>query len=139
MNARVNSFADLSDPPIFTTKRKKERPVEEETITRIAEQNNFPSRQAPKPTKAERRKPRIYRTGRNQQFNAKATPETIARFYRMADEKPVPLGELLKQGLDALEAVASLQKLADKRNLPLVELVKLALEVLEREGATRGS
>ena len=36
----------------------------------------------------------VYRTGRNQQFNAKVTPETILRFYKLADEKRVPLGEL---------------------------------------------
>ena len=60
MSTRVNPFANLEDPPVFTTKAKKETPVEKETIERIAEQNNFPSRQAPKPSKAERRKPRIY-------------------------------------------------------------------------------
>jgi hypothetical protein len=103
MSTRVNPFANLTEPPVFTTKPKTETPVQKETIERIATENNFPSRQAPKSPKAERRKPRIYRTGRNQQFNAKATPETIQRFYKMADEKRVPLGELLKQALDALE------------------------------------
>jgi hypothetical protein len=32
----------------FTTKPKAEKPIEEEAITRIAEENRFPSRQAPK-------------------------------------------------------------------------------------------
>ena len=103
MNTRANPFADLSEPPAFTTKVKTEKRVEEESIDRIAAQNNFPSRQAPKAPKQERRKPRIHRTGRNQQFNAKATPETIQRFYKAADERRVPLGELLKLALDALE------------------------------------
>ncbi len=49
--------------------------------------------------------PRNHRAGRNQQFNAKATPETIQRFYTATDEKRVPPGELLKRGLDALEAL----------------------------------
>jgi hypothetical protein len=102
MNERVNPFANLTDPPTFTTKPKTERPVEEATIARLAEQNNFPSRQATK-ARGERRKPRIHRTGRNQQFNAKATAETINRIYKLADEKKVPLGELLKLALDALE------------------------------------
>src|ERR1700675_121405 len=103
MNSRVKAF-DLNQPlPSFAVKPKADKPVAEETIARIAEANNFPSRQAPKPTKAERRKPRTYRTGRNQQFNAKATPETIQRFYKLADDKSVPLGELLKRGLDALD------------------------------------
>jgi hypothetical protein len=137
MNTRVNPFANLAEPPVFTPKPRKEKPVEEEAIARIAEQNNFPSRQAAKSPNAVRRKPRIYRTGRNQQFNAKATPETIQRFYKAADEKRVPLGELLKQGLDALEAVTGLQKAADNRNIQLGELVKEALDALERAGVSR--
>lgn len=46
---------------------------------------------------------RVYRTGRNQQFNAKLTAETVARIYQLADEKNVPLGELVKLAIDALE------------------------------------
>ena len=130
MNERVNPFANLNEAPVFKTKPRKEKPVAEETVARIAEENNFPSRQAPKSSNTQKRKPRIYRTGRNQQFNAKATPETIQRFYKLADEKRVPLGELLKQGLDALEAVAGLQKLADEKDVSLDDVVKQSLEVL---------
>lgn len=76
MNTRVNPFATLSEPPVFTTKAKTEKPVQTETIERIAEENNFPSRQATKvPPKEPRRKRRIYTTGRNRQFNIKATAE----------------------------------------------------------------
>jgi hypothetical protein len=103
MNERVNPFRHLNDPPAFTTKPKPEKPVEEETLTRLAEQNNFTSRQPAKVTKPERRKPRIHRTGRNVQFNAKATDETIAKIYKLADEKKVPLGELLRLAVEALE------------------------------------
>jgi hypothetical protein len=134
MSTRINPFANLAEPPVFTTKPRRETPVTEEAITRIAEEHNFPSRQA---VKAPKRKPRIYRTGRNQQFNAKATPETIQRFYKVADEKRVPLGELLKQGLDALEVVDSLQKIADKKDVPLPELVRQVLSAVERAGASR--
>jgi hypothetical protein len=102
MSGRVNPFADLTEPPAFTPKPKKEKPVAEETIERIAKEHNFPSRQA-KVQNTPRRKPRVYRTGRNQQFNAKATPETIEKFYELANERNVPLGELLRLALDALE------------------------------------
>jgi hypothetical protein len=102
MNTRVNPFANLTDPPPFTTKPKQDKTVAEETIMHLAEQNNFPSRQATKP-KTERRKPRIHRTGRNQQFNAKATAETIDKIYKLANEMKVPLGELLRLAIDALE------------------------------------
>jgi hypothetical protein len=103
MSERVNPFADITDPPVFTAKPKKEKLVAEETIERLAKEHNFPSRQAAKLPNTPRRKPRVYRTGRNQQFNAKATPETIERFYKLATEKNVPLGELLRLALDALD------------------------------------
>ena len=49
------------------------------------------------------RKPRRYKTGRTQQVNVKATPKVIERFYQLADARAVPLGELRRQALDALE------------------------------------
>jgi hypothetical protein len=137
MSERVNPFANLTEPPVFTTKPRKEKPVEEEALARIAEQNNFPSRQAAKAPKVEKRKPRVYRTGRNQQFNAKATPETIQRIYKAADERHVPLGELLKQALDALDAMEGFCKQAETRKMPLKELTRQALDALERAGVPR--
>jgi hypothetical protein len=103
MNTRVNPFLNLAEPPVFTTKAKTEKPVQAETMERIAEENNFPSRQAAKAPKEPRRKRRVYTTGRNRQFNIKTTAETVERFYKMADERHVPLCELLEQALDALE------------------------------------
>jgi hypothetical protein len=103
VNQRVNPFANLAEPPAFTTKPRKETPVAKESIERIAAENNFPSRQAPRAQKTERRKPRTHRTGRNQQFNAKATAETIDKIYKLANEMNVPLGELLRLAVDALE------------------------------------
>jgi len=104
MSERVNPFATLKDAPSFTTKPKPEKPVEAEALTQIAEENNFTSRQAPKPVKkADRRKPRTYRTGRNVQFNTKVTAETHAKVYRLADERKITLGELLELALTALE------------------------------------
>jgi hypothetical protein len=103
MSTRVNPFANLAEPPVFATKAKAEKLVPMEAIERIAEENNFPSRQAPKPSKESRRKRRVYTTGRNRQFNIKATAETVDRFYKMADERRVPLCELLEHALEALE------------------------------------
>jgi hypothetical protein len=96
-------IADLTAPlSSFTVKPKKDKPMAEEAITRIAEENNFPSRQALK-AREPRRKRRVYTTGRNRQFNIKATSETVERFYKMADERKVALCALLEQALDALE------------------------------------
>jgi hypothetical protein len=87
-------------------KPKTDQPIAEEAIRRLAEENNFPSRQAPRVPREPRRKRRVYTTGRNRQFNIKATPETVDRFYRMADERKVALCSLLAQALDALERAA---------------------------------
>jgi hypothetical protein len=103
MSERVNPFAILKDPPAFTTKPKADKPVAEETIARIAEENEFHSRQPTRTKKPERRKPRIHRTGRNVQFNTKVSAETHARIYKNADELKVTLGGLLELAMDALE------------------------------------
>lgn len=110
MNERINPFADLSNPPTFVTKPKATKSVEESTITMLAEQNNFPSRQATKTPKVERRKPRTHRTGRNVQFNSKVTAETNAKIYKFADEKKVTLGELLEMAMAALEREGALSQ-----------------------------
>ena len=104
---RTNPFADVAATlPTFETKPKASQPIAADQVERISKEHNFPSRQ---PVKAKSRPPRRiarHRTGRNQQFNVKATAETIERFYKLADAKRVPLGELLEQALDALEASA---------------------------------
>jgi hypothetical protein len=103
MSARVDAFAVLKEPTNFPTKPKAPAPVEEAAIDDIARQNNFPSRPANRAAKPERRKQRRYRTGRNQHLGIRATAETLARFYKAADARNVPLGELLRLALDALE------------------------------------
>lgn len=105
---RANPFTDLAD---FAPKAQP-KPVEPQQIERIASEMGFPSRQptatpaAPSITPKRRR----YTTGRNQQLNVKVTAETVERFYRLADQQAVPLGELLDRALQALEQ--SIQKQA---------------------------
>ncbi len=103
---RANPFADLTD---FTPKAQP-KPVEPRQIEHIASEMGFPSRQPvvtpAVPVVAPKR--RRYTTGRNQQLNVKVTAETVDRFYRLADQQAVPLGELLDRALQALEQ--SLQK-----------------------------
>jgi hypothetical protein len=99
--SRANPFEDMED---FVPEARP-KPVEPAAIEQIARDSGFISRQATAPTPAEpvRLARRHYTTGRNQQMNVKATPETIARFYRLADERREVLGELLEAALDALE------------------------------------
>jgi hypothetical protein len=105
MNQRINPFANLAEPviPVFKTKPRQSAQIEPEIIARIADDNNFPSRQAAPTAQPPSRKRRTYTTGRNQQFNIKASGSTIERFHRMADDFHVPLCELLELALDALQ------------------------------------
>jgi hypothetical protein len=74
-----------------------------EAIDRIAKEHNFPSRDVKKTPSKPKRKPRIYRTGRNQHLGVKATSQTVERFYKAADYREVTLGRLLELALDALD------------------------------------
>lgn len=103
MSTRINPFADLATAPVFTPKPRATKPVQTAQIDRLAAEHNFPSRQAARVVEPVVRKRRVYKTGRNQQINLKATPATIERFYAMADSKGLPLCALLEQALDALE------------------------------------
>jgi hypothetical protein len=74
-------------------------------VKAISEAANFPSREvqkakSPNPGPC---KPRRHRTGRNVQFNAKASQTTIDRFYTLCDSKGWVLGYTLERAVDALE------------------------------------
>lgn len=112
MMTRANPFGDLDD----FAPQGQARPVPAAAIEEIAEASGFPSRKAqsksanpkaakapPSPSPAPLRR-RRRTTGRNQQINIKATEETIAELYRVADELDLPLGAVLEQALQALVA-----------------------------------
>ena len=104
--SRVNPFENLLDEFPLKSKNQVKKSVEneKELIDRIAEDNNFPSRQATHKEDAVLvKQQRRYRTGRNQQLNIKATEQTINKFYRLADKENITLGELLERALDAFE------------------------------------
>ena len=103
--SRANPFGDLDD---FASD-KAAKPVPVDAIDKLAEASGFPSRKAVRETAKETteapspaRAPRRHVTGRNRQINIKATEETIAELYRIADEMRLPLGAVLEQALVAL-------------------------------------
>jgi hypothetical protein len=100
---RTDPFANLRNMPSFERKARPVRPADAEAIDVIAEESGFVSRQPPKPAKAPKRKPRLHRTGRNENFTLKVTKETRERYHRIADERGVLLARLLELALDALE------------------------------------
>jgi hypothetical protein len=67
-------------------------------VRAVSEAARFSSREA-----IPRRAPRIYRTGRTMQFNARATPETVEAFYAIADQQKWLISEALEQALAALK------------------------------------
>jgi len=104
---RADPF-DLSD---FKPVAPKRPDVSErkEAIRQVSEENNFPSRAPERPKKVAAKPPvvqRRRRTGRNVQFNIKATSETVARFTALADKHGLVFGELLDRALDAFEKSA---------------------------------
>lgn len=103
MSTRKNPFATLADAAQFEPKPPRAQPASSDVIERIAERRGFPSREAPKPAAEPARKQRRYRTGRDQHLGIKTSEETRSRFYNAADKRNVPLGELLRLALDALE------------------------------------
>lgn len=103
-SARTNPFATFAEPPEFQPKPKQERKTPNEAIEKMAEENGFPSRQAPKQPRAPKRKPNYYRTGRDRQLNLKATDQTVERLHKLTAERKIPMGALLELALDALEA-----------------------------------
>jgi len=75
-----------------------------EQVRAIAEAASFRSREpTPPPTAAPKRAPRRYRTGRNIQFNVKASQETVDAFYAISDQQGWVLGETLEHALAALK------------------------------------
>ena len=96
---RASIFAgdDALDLSGFAPKSgHKPSEVSAELVRAIAEASRFPSREAKRP-------PRIHRTGRTMQFNARTTPQTVEALYGIADAQGWLVGETLEHALAALQ------------------------------------
>jgi hypothetical protein len=82
----------------FAPKAVPSNEMSADLVRAVSEAARFKSRE-PIP----RRPPRIYRTGRTMQFNARATPETVEAFYAIADEQGWLVSVALEQALAALK------------------------------------
>ena len=105
---RVNFF-DSSDIDIaaFSPKTREDtKAPAAEAVKAVAKAANFPSRE-PKPAVAkapEKRAPRIHRTGRNVQFNVKASQQTIDEIYSITEaHEGWVLGYTLERAVAALK------------------------------------
>jgi hypothetical protein len=75
-----------------------------EQVRAVSQNAQFRSREAPvsKPAPP-RRAPRLYRTGRNVQFNVKALRETVDAVYAITEAKGWVLGYTLQRAVEALQ------------------------------------
>jgi hypothetical protein len=117
VNKTRNSVFDTEESDLdlsaFTPKAVPDTtapPVEQ--VKAFAEAVKFPSREArlskaavteQASTPRKQREPRRHRTGRNIQFNCKATQETIDTFYALADQNGWLVGETLERAVAALQ------------------------------------
>ena len=88
-----------------------------EQVRAVSQAAKFPSREPnsvkaePKAdSKAAKRAPRRYRTGRNQQLSVKALPQTVDAFYAITDQEGWVLGYTLQRALEALQRELKLPK-----------------------------
>ena len=89
---------DLDVSGFAPKKGQSLNPVSPDLVRAVSEAAHFSSRET-----IPRRPPRIYRTGRTMQFNARATPETVEAFYAIADKQGWLVSEVLEHALAALK------------------------------------
>ena len=106
--ASIFEEPDELDVSGFTPKTTAMPAPPPEAVREVSEAAKFRSREpakhaiaaAPPPPKREQRR---YRTGRNVQFNVKASQETVDAFYAISDRQEWVLGETLEHALAALQ------------------------------------
>jgi len=106
----VSGFAPKAGPELHA--------VPAGIVREIAEASRFPSREAKAVPQPARRPPRIHRTGRTMQFNARAKPETIEALYAIADRQGWLVGETLEHALAALQRELAEQNGSRDANRP---------------------
>jgi hypothetical protein len=95
---RADPFGDLTD--FIPTTARKTKP-ELEAIHRALNETPLTNSTSTRLIiKSEKR--RQYRTGRNVQFNIRASADTIERFHQIANSQSWTLGETLEYALNAL-------------------------------------
>jgi hypothetical protein len=111
---RASVFDDTEDATLdlstFAPKPAAPPAPAQELVRAVSEASNFPSREQSKPAPKPKREPRRYRTGRNVQFNAKASQATVDRFYALCDQTGWVMGYTLERAVEALEKELKKQK-----------------------------
>src|SRR5579859_4493768 len=110
IKTRASIFENVPDVDVsaFSPKPRTDRHAPSaEQVKAVAEAANFQSRQAAAPVSAKppkRHEGRVYRTGRNVQFNAKVSQETVDAIYSVTEaNKGWVLGYTLERAMAALK------------------------------------
>jgi hypothetical protein len=104
-SARASIFDDDLDLTGFDTNMASHTKPDKEGLRAVAEAKGFSSRvSGPETTLQEPLLQRRYRTGRNRQLNLKVTDDALRRFYALADDEGLVLGEVFERAVLALEA-----------------------------------
>lgn len=100
--SRADPFDDLTDFTPTTVRRTKPEP---EAIHRALNETVYPNSRSTRKSgdvKIKSKTRQQYRTGRNVQFNIRASSNTIEQFHQIANSQNWTLGETLEYALNAL-------------------------------------
>jgi hypothetical protein len=106
---RASIFEDPLDVDVSdfaVKKRTDDKAPPQDQVRALAEAVNFRSREAPPASinSPKKRAGRVHRTGRNVQFNIKASQETVDDFYALTEAHPGwVLGYTLERAIAALK------------------------------------
>ena len=115
--SRINPLDSLNLENFQTKIVEENKPRQDrQAIAKMAEENGFPSCQAPIKASPERPRQHYFRTGRNVQMAIKGTPECHEHLQKLVDEMDVPKGVILEEALRALEAVKFSPELIERLN-----------------------
>jgi hypothetical protein len=110
MSDRASVFDSGADFDVSGFVPQKPQPAApKEAVEKVSKAASFKSREPVEP-KVTRREARLYRTGRNAQFNIKADPEIVNEFYRITEAQGWVLGETLENAVNALKREISAGK-----------------------------
>ena len=96
---------DISQLVSTTPTNEGDKAPPAEQVRQVAEKAGYTSREAKslKSKKNPVRKRRVYRTGRNEQFNDRVRPAVIEGYHQIAEKKNWVMGETLERALAALQ------------------------------------
>jgi hypothetical protein len=111
---RSSIFSNPGEAGEFQPKQKPVARPSPEELDQIKTSSKFSRREAPNPPAAPlmqtttesqpstRRKPMVYRTGRNVTISVKTTAETVEKFYKMAEKLGWKAGETFENAVEGL-------------------------------------